>query len=313
MNRAFLFLLIKVCLTGIIIYLLVNKIDYSEVLTTLKQVSCSLLSFSVLLNIAGILATAKRWQTIISSLSKTIPWWDTCYHTVIGAFLSQCLPSSVGGDVYKGITLKQRYKIPTILSISATLIDRIYGILSFVVFSVLGCLVEWKSLIKSSVGELIIALIMLISAGFIALSLLKLAKKKLPLFMMPLVQFSESISLTFSHKMNMLTIALTSFIASFCLIMAAYLLSIASGLEITFSQILVAIPVVIIISAIPISFAGWGLREGAMVVILSIYGIPKEQALAFSLLFGVMQFLAAFPGLILWCFAKPPQLSLDIK
>jgi uncharacterized membrane protein YbhN (UPF0104 family) len=313
MNRAFLFLLIKICLTGMIIYFLVNNIDYSQVLMNLKRVSYYFLGFSILLTMTGILATALRWQKIICSLSKPIPLWDACYHTAIGAFLSQCLPSSVGGDVYKGIILKQRYKISTTLSVSTTLIDRLYGISSFVIFAILGCFVEWKSLITSSIGELMISIIGLVAGGLMTLYGLKFMRAKLPLFLRSIINFSEAISLILSHKTDALIIFTTSLIAAFCLIMGAFLLSLGIGLDLTLFQIFVSIPLVIIVSAIPISFAGWGLREGAMVVILSIYGVPKEEALALSLLFGIVQFLSAFPGLILWCIAKNPQLSLDIK
>jgi uncharacterized protein (TIRG00374 family) len=310
MNQAFLFFLIKICLTGIIVYFLVNNIDCSQVITALRQVPYHFLGFSVMLTMAGILTTAVRWQKIIASLSKTIPLWDACYHTAIGAFLSQCLPSSVGGDVYKGIILKQRYKISTSLSVSTTLIDRLYGISSFVIFAILGCFVEWRSLITSSIGGLIALILALVVGGLVTLYGLKFVKTKLPSFLMPIVSFSEAISLMFSHKKNALIIFVTSLISSLCLIMGAFLLSVGIGLELTLFQIFISIPLVIIISAIPISFAGWGLREGAMVVILSIYGIPKEEALALSLLFGIVQFLAAFPGLILWCLAKSPRLSL---
>lgn len=313
MNRAFLFFIIKICLTGIIIYLLVNNIDYTQVLSNLKKIPYYFLGCSIALTILGILATAQRWQKIICSLSTPIPLWDACYHTAIGAFLSQCLPSSVGGDVYKGIILKQRYKVSTAISVSSTLIDRLYGISSFVIFAILGCLVEWKSLLNSSIGELVIAVIALVGGGLITLYGLKFVKIKLPSFLRPLINFSEAISLLFSHKMDAAIIFLTSLMASFCLITGAFLLSVGIGLNLTLFQIFLCIPLVIIISAIPISFAGWGLREGAMVVILSIYGIPKEEALAFSLLFGIVQFLAAFPGLILWCVAKSPQLSLHAE
>lgn len=313
MNRAFLFFLVKICLTGIIIYFLVKNIDYTQVLIALKRIPFHFFGFSIVLTILGILATAKRWQKIICSLSNPIPLWDACYHTAIGAFLSQCLPSSVGGDVYKGIILKQRYKISTALSVSTTLIDRLYGISSFILFAFLGCFVEWKSLITSSIGELMILILVLAGGALIILYGLKFAKQKVPLFLMPIVSFSESISLIFFHKTDALIIFMTSLVASFCLIMGAFLLSVGIGLELTLFQIFISIPLVIIISAIPISFAGWGLREGAMVVILSIYGVPKEEALALSLLFGIVQFLSAFPGLILWCVAKTPQLSLHTE
>ena len=275
---------------------------------TLKRVPYHFLGLGVVSVIFGVLATAQRWQRIIRTIAIPIPLWDAVYHTAIGSFLSQCLPSSVGGDVYKGIILKQHYKISTTLSVSTTLIDRLYGIASFVIFAILGCFVEWKTLITTSLGEMMVLVVAFVAGGLLTMYGLKFARALLPVFLKPIVDFSEAVTATFSDKKEAVLIFLTSQVASLLVIIAAFLLSVGMGLSLTLSQVFVVIPLVVIISAIPISFAGWGLREGAMVVILSVYGIPKEEALALSLLFGVVQFLAALPGLILWCFAKKPNL-----
>jgi len=57
-------------------------------------------------------------------------------------------------------------------------------------------------------------------------------------------------------------------------------------------------------ASIPISFAGWGVREGAMVVGLGFAGVSPSEALAISLLLGVTQFAIGLPGCAIWLFRR---------
>ena len=54
----------------------------------------------------------------------------------------------------------------------------------------------------------------------------------------------------------------------------------------------------------PISIAGWGVREGAMVIMLGLVGISSESALALSLLYGIILTIVGLAGGILWLIEK---------
>jgi len=58
------------------------------------------------------------------------------------------------------------------------------------------------------------------------------------------------------------------------------------GLPLTIFDCLLLIPPVMLLSAVPISISGWGVREGVMVGALAMMGIGTEQALALSVLLG---------------------------
>jgi hypothetical protein len=62
----------------------------------------------------------------------------------------------------------------------------------------------------------------------------------------------------------------------------------------------VIVPAVMLVSIAPISFAGWGVREGAMIVGLGLTGIAAADALAVSVAFGLLQVLLGVPGGALW-------------
>jgi hypothetical protein len=58
---------------------------------------------------------------------------------------------------------------------------------------------------------------------------------------------------------------------------------------------------------LPISVGGWGVREGAMVVALHGLGIPAEEALLPSVLFGLCAVIATLPGAIFWVSTRKPS------
>ena len=51
-------------------------------------------------------------------------------------------------------------------------------------------------------------------------------------------------------------------------------------------------------AAIPISLAGWGVREGALVFLFGLYGVPAGTAFAISILFGACLVIASAPGIL---------------
>ena len=55
----------------------------------------------------------------------------------------------------------------------------------------------------------------------------------------------------------------------------------------------------LIASRLPISVAGWGVREGVLVSFLSAYGIAAEEAFAMSVIYGLAELAAALLALLI--------------
>jgi hypothetical protein len=60
------------------------------------------------------------------------------------------------------------------------------------------------------------------------------------------------------------------------------------------------VPPVTLIQLAPVSLAGWGVREAALVVVLGSFGVPAEAALAISVLVGLCLILVGLPGGLIW-------------
>jgi hypothetical protein len=64
------------------------------------------------------------------------------------------------------------------------------------------------------------------------------------------------------------------------------------------------VPLCTLIQAIPISFNGWGLREGVYVVYFNQVGLPRESALAFSIVAAGLVVFLSISGLFVWLARK---------
>jgi uncharacterized membrane protein YbhN (UPF0104 family) len=83
-------------------------------------------------------------------------------------------------------------------------------------------------------------------------------------------------------------------------VLAAVLLGQALGLRASALDFLAVMPVVTLATILPISLGGWGVREGALILLLGRVGVPAADALALSLAYGGFGVLCGLPGAIVW-------------
>ena len=60
------------------------------------------------------------------------------------------------------------------------------------------------------------------------------------------------------------------------------------------------LPPVLMISTIPVSIAGWGVRESSMIAAFAFAGLSESDGLTLSVLFGAAYFVAGLAGGIVW-------------
>jgi hypothetical protein len=92
--------------------------------------------------------------------------------------------------------------------------------------------------------------------------------------------------------LSVITIALT--------VLAFKFVGDAVGSPLPLGSWIMIVPPVALIQLVPISLAGWGVREAALVVALGWFGVSAETALAISVLVGLCLILVGLPGGLIW-------------
>jgi hypothetical protein len=59
-------------------------------------------------------------------------------------------------------------------------------------------------------------------------------------------------------------------------------------------------PPVLLIATVPISIAGWGVRESSMIAAFAYAGLAESDGLTLSILFGAASFIIGIVGGIVW-------------
>jgi uncharacterized membrane protein YbhN (UPF0104 family) len=288
---------IKFFLTAGMLLLVLRQVDLAELGTTLRAMDWALLATGLLQMLVVPFLGSVRWQLVLFAMKEKGRIWPLSRLFWIGMLLSQVLPSSTGGDVVRvfmiwrsGTSLRGSFNSVLLerASILITLIAFVALLLPFLASRVIVAQLFWIApalLIGSLVG-----LIILMSADRFL--------KQLP--DLRLVRAIASLSADARHVYLsrfgwLLIVVCVLTLVNLCL--AAWWI----GLSIEFVDYLVFIPVVTVITLVPVSLGGWGVREGAVVALFGLVGVPSHLALAFSILFGFAGVLASLPALgFLW-------------
>ena len=101
------------------------------------------------------------------------------------------------------------------------------------------------------------------------------------------------------------------------MVMASYfVLARGLGLEIPLIDLIALLPPVLLVSALPISVNGWGVREAAVVGMLGFVGVPVDAALTLSVVQGLVTAASRLPGGVAWLLPnilKEPKSEMAAK
>ena len=280
----------------------------SEAWQVLAQADAGGLVAGFLLAGAGNLLGVVRWGLFLRLLGIRIPAWEVLRLSFVGLFFNNFLVGAVGGDVVKVVWLsaKGHAKTPALLSV---LMDRMSGLGALVVCSLTFMLWRWDWLMRSPVvagvmqfvvGYLIVVVALLgLSLAMTAAGLARRLPERFPL-RARLVEFTD-IYLLFATAWRQTAAA--SVLSAFILVghfLTFYCSARAFGVQIPLPDFFAFMPAVDIISAMPVSLGGLGVREQLFATVLGdLSGVPEAQAVSISLAGAFLGVVWGLAGLAL--------------
>ncbi len=258
----------------------------------------------VLLSVVQMLLIAplggKRWQLVLRRLGCDVALWPLTRLFWIGMAFSQVLPSAVGGDALR-VVLLHRSRIDVVRSAMSVLIERGLMLLSAMLVVVLAAWYAPARALDPRLMRLALGLLLAGMAGLAALPAVEWTLDRLP-ESLRLARFGVQVvrglrAVIFSPRAAPL--ALLCLVTNLNLAVAAWWLSVGFGLSLSFLQLSAVITMVTLATVIPVSVGGWGVREAAMIALMTPLAVPSGIAFLFSIAFGLAIAISSLPGLLL--------------
>lgn len=307
-NKKFVYLrvIVSIALLGLLIWIMRNKIP--KVLNTLQETNMFLFMLALLLFLIDIVFASTRLKIVFAAQKIYYSLKDTVYLTFIGFFFNNFLPTSIGGDAVKAYYTSRRSKETTV-SISGVLLDRIFGVFTFVGIALWALIMVEKTPVHLQMMKILSIFIFLSLIGITFLSSSKLVNKfgKLSekLNWKGFKKGLETIHTFFMDcfkNWTFLTIIGLSLLTQLGGMLSVFVLCKSLGLEMSFMTILLTLPIIFAVSMFP-SINGLGVREGAFVFCWKDI-IGHGNAFAVALLFLGVLLIMGVIGAILFLLNK---------
>lgn len=299
--RRSLLLLAKAAISLLLLYLSLRSIKLAELGERLSRIDPLWVAAALAALALQVAILAWRWRRIVAACGATLTYGSALRISFIAMFFNAVLPSTVGGDAARVVMLKRSGGWA--VAAYSVLIDRVIGVTALALL-VVACLPWTLNLVTDPLAR---TLLLAIGGAAIAgaMIFLTIGKLRWPLLarFAPTRHLAEVSRVTWQlcrDGRTLALVAMTSFAVHILTITVAWFLAQSVAASASFTLLLYLIPPVLLIATVPVSIAGWGVREGSMIVAFGYAGLAQGDGLIVSVLFGLATFAIGIVGGIIW-------------
>lgn len=278
--------------------------EWSEVAPRWDRTTALWLIGATLLTLAGLVLSAVRWQQVLRAmglherLRRLVPLYFA------GAFVSNVLPSTIGGDVLRVSRLSRGVgDADSADTFASVVLERLTGWLVLPLITFFGLIVNpdlrdqgRASAVAAAVaaGTLVALLAVLVIADHPRLGGRFAQSDGWTRFVGAV---HRGVAQMRAHPAAAVGVVLAGLAYQLVLVAAALMVAAALGFGwLGLTPLLAFLPAVLIAQVLPIGISGLGVREGAFVLFLTPLGVPAEQAVALGLVLYALNLLVSLAG-----------------
>jgi uncharacterized protein (TIRG00374 family) len=287
---------VRIVITILLFYLIARSVHYEDVVDVIRRLDYLMLIPALVMQLVSSLVAAYRWYLIMRILQfgQTLYYYVASYFK--GIFFNQALPTSIGGDAIRVLDagkLGNGHKE----AFYGVFIDRIVGLSGLVILNLAAILMS-PDLLPTSM-QWLIALMSL--AGILGVIVLLFLRKLDWLTRYKITRMfhhiSERMSRVYHSAASSAKQTGLSIIIHLLAMGCIYLIGRSVGLDLPFLTFLVLVPPALLLTILPVSLAGWGIRETALIGLFLLINADRAQVLTMSLIYGALVVVSSLPGL----------------
>ncbi len=298
--------LIKTIVSICLLALVFTHIDFNQAWNQCKNLSLPFIIFALLYYTGCQWLSCVRWQVVLNSSGHSAPMGSLLSSYFAGMFLNIFLPGALGGDVYRVYRVAKQTKDSEVALVSVFL-ERFTGLAALSALALIGLPPAFKLIGRWDIIVLFLACVASLVGAVLLISSPKLliwAEPWLEKFRLGKVaeRFAKIQILLRKFAQHRQALALSmglSLLLQLAIVYYHYLVAQQLKIPISYLELLVFIPIIVVVTLLPISLGGLGLKEGLWVYLFSRIGLSAEQALLLSLVITALSWLLSLPGSII--------------
>lgn len=292
-------LVVRLGVTAALLAYAMRGINWSDLAQLMLQADWRWWVAGLAMSVVVQAVAGMRWAALARPLGFDFPRRFFVWRFFEGMFFNLCLPGSIGGDVVKayrvGDTTSRR-----LLAGCSVLADRLTGLSAL---AVLG-----GAALAARKYDLSLPLTLAVACGLLGASLVAflLAVSFLDRIIALLPESSPARGflaqlLPYQQRPSLIAKAVAwSFVVqaggAVSVALAARALGVDQPLSVWFS----VVPLVALVMVVPLNIGGFGIRENAMMFLLTEQGVPGDRAVGVALLWGLSTVLIGLVGGVLF-------------
>ena len=307
----------KILISAALLYFALRKVNLSDLVSRINIASLGWIGMAIAMTFLQIFVGVLRWREISAECGAPLATQQAMRFNLIGTFFNQTLPSSIGGDAVR-LWLVARGGAGWRAATYSIFVDRAIGLIALAIIIVAS--LPWSyRLIGDPNGRTALLLVDFAAlaggVGFLVLGRLQWPWLKRWWGTHHLHACAVIANRVIFSRKRGPRIAVLSVLVHVLAVVIAWCVVQSIAAPVVFSQIFQLVPPVMLITMLPISIAGWGVREATMGLAFGYAGLMTNEGINVSLLFGAVSFVVGAFGGLVWIFSaeKAAQGSAPIQ
>jgi len=301
--------IVKTIVSVGLLALVVTRIDFNRVWEQFQLLSPSFIIFALLFYTGCQWLSCWRWQVVLWSSGHSAPMSSLLSSYFAGMFLNIFLPGALGGDVYRVYRVAKSTQDSEVALVSVFL-ERFTGLAALSALAIIGLPPAFKLigrwdiilLFAACVGSLVGAVLLISSPKLLMLAEPWLIKLRLGKVVARFTKIQILLRQFAQHRQALALSMGLSFLLQLAIVYYHYIIAQQLKISVSYLELLVFIPIIVVVTLLPISLGGIGLKEGLWVYLFSRIGLGTEQALLLSLTITVLGWILSLPGAVILLF-----------
>jgi uncharacterized protein (TIRG00374 family) len=270
-------------------------------LTSLRRTDPVLYVEALVIYILAYACGIVRWKLLLDAAGLPTPLGRATRYTCIGLFFNNLVPGLTGGDLVKAFYIARENRERKTDAVITVIIDRVMGITVLAAFSAVAVLSDLERYWEIAVAVYaLLAAVLAAGVVFYSGRLRRLFRLDKIIGFLPFEDLVRKVDRSaFLYRYRKGTIAaciLLTVGVHGCVILSLWTLGRGLSIECSLVTYSILVPIVLIVSALPITPAGWGVGEMSFVYAFGFAGIPAVLALALSFIHRFNTLLISLTG-----------------